>query len=80
MKITDFSVKGSDGRRIPADAHGNNLAFHCEGCGHPILAIARENQRGFDQDHPATCKKCGIKYFLKLSEKSNELSINKIIK
>jgi len=64
MEITGFLIMDSSGNEVPADAHGNNVAFCCRGCGHPMLAVAMDNQRGSDEDHPATCKQCGSSYFL----------------
>ncbi len=71
MKITGFSVFNPSEDEIPADPYGNNVAFKCYGCDHPVLAIARKNQRGYDEKHPTTCKKCGKKYFMDI-EKHNE--------
>ena len=64
MKITGFLTMDDMGVEIAADTHGNNIAFACFSCGHPVLAIARENQRGSDEKHPADCKSCGDEYFL----------------
>ncbi|AEQ94585.1 hypothetical protein XOC_0348 [Xanthomonas oryzae pv. oryzicola BLS256] len=49
------------GDRIAADAHGNNLAFCCFACGHRVVAVALENQRGSDEEHPAVCKGCSAR-------------------
>ncbi len=75
MKITDFLVLNSDGEEIEADPHGNNIAFSCESCGHPILAIALENQRGSDADHPAKCRGCGKEYFLDVRQRAEKIYI-----
>ena len=64
MKITGFLIMDSNGIEVPADAHGNNVAFCCRKCGHTMLAVARENQRDSDENYPATCKQCGVSYFL----------------
>lgn len=66
MKITGFSVFDNDGNTIDSDTHGNNIAFKCFECGHPVLAVALENQRGWDEDHPAKCKSenCNASYIL----------------
>lgn len=76
MKITDFLTMDTDGLEIPADAHGNNLAFSCMACGHPVLAIALENQRGSDEDHPATCRGCNRRYFLDVRPQVTKLYIH----
>ena len=75
MKITGFLVVDSEGEKIKADAHGNNLAFCCKDCGHPILAVALENQRGSDKQHPATCKGCGVGFFMDVRAESETLYI-----
>ena len=64
MKITDFLIMDEAGTEIRADAFGNNVAFLCWQCGHPVLATALENQRGYDEEHPAVCRGCGRSYFL----------------
>lgn len=75
MKITGFMVMDSSGTEIQADAHGNNLAFLCRACTHPVLAVALDNQRGSDERHPADCKGCGELYFLSLRPQSNKLYV-----
>ncbi len=76
MKVTEFLVMDSEGRRIPADAFGNNVAFCCWKCGHPILAIARDDQRGSDEKHPAKCRGCGKSYFLDVRGEAEKLYIH----
>jgi DNA-directed RNA polymerase subunit RPC12/RpoP len=76
MKITDYLVMDTNGREIPADAHGNNVAFCCMSCGHPVLAMALENQRGSDEEHPASCKGCALRYFLDVRPQAEKLYIH----
>ena len=76
MKITDFLVMDTDGREIQADPHGNNLAFCCMTCDHPVLAVALENQQGSDEGHPATCRGCKTKYFLDVRPQAQKLYIH----
>jgi len=38
-RVTDFRCVDERGERVPCDAFGNNVAFNCPNCGHPILAI-----------------------------------------
>lgn len=78
MKITDFLVMNGDGVEIAADAHGNNLAFSCLGCGHPVLGIALDNHKGSDERHPTTSKGCGEKYFLDVRLRTEKLSIHRV--
>jgi DNA-directed RNA polymerase subunit RPC12/RpoP len=78
MKITDFLTMDTDGMEIPADAHGNNVAFCCVECGHPVLAISPENQRGSDEGHPARCKGCGMRYYLDVRPQVAKLYIHAV--
>ena len=76
MKITDFLIMDEEGTEIEADAFGNNVAFACWRCGHPVLATALENQRGYDEQHPAVCKGCGGSYFLDVRSGAQKLYIH----
>jgi DNA-directed RNA polymerase subunit RPC12/RpoP len=76
MKITNFLIMDGDGDEILADAFGNNVAFACGECGHPVLAITLENQRGSDEDHPSECKGCGQRYFLDVRPQAEKLYIH----
>lgn len=76
MKITEFLIMNSTGAEIKADAFGNNVAFLCWNCGHPVLATALENQRGSDEEHPAACKGCGKSYFLDIRAQAEKLYIH----
>lgn len=78
MKITGFLVMDTDGDKIMADPYGNNIAFSCPACEHPVLATALESQRGYDEDHPAKCKGCGMEYFLDLRWNSKKLYIHPV--
>jgi len=76
MKITDFLVMDSDGAEIPADAFGNNVAFSCWHCGHPVLVTTLENQRGSDEKHLSKCRGCGQGYFLDVRHHAQKLYIH----
>ncbi|MDO6709035.1 hypothetical protein [Photobacterium sp. 1_MG-2023] len=80
MKITGFDVFGEDGEILNADSHGNNVAFNCFVCGHPVLAVCLVNQRGSDDEHPAHCKgaQCNAAYVLDVRERMKKLYIFKI--
>jgi transcription elongation factor Elf1 len=78
MKITDFLVMDGEGEEIPADPFGNNVAFGCVFCGHPVLATALENQRGCDENHPVPCRSCGTKYFLDVRAVSQKIYVHTI--
>ncbi|MEI6350051.1 MAG: hypothetical protein WCP06_02975 [Verrucomicrobiota bacterium] len=66
----------SDGNEIQADAFGNNVAFLCPRCGHPVLATALADQRGSDESHPTECKQCMSKYFLDVRPQTEKLYIH----
>jgi hypothetical protein len=54
--ITNFQCADEAGKAVSSDASGNNVAFGCPKCAHPVLTIARENQRASDASHPARCR------------------------
>ena len=80
MKITNFLIMDTNGVEIEADAHGNNLAFSCPGCGYPVLAVALKNQRGSDEDHPTKCNGCETAYFLDVRLDSQKLYVHVVYK
>lgn len=73
--ITGFIGVYSDGTSAKVDAHGNNVAFACPSCGHPVLAIAREHQRGSSSTKPATCRGCGQDLFIEPRENTKKVVI-----
>lgn len=74
--ITNFSTLGSDGKPIQADPFGNNVAFRCKVCSHPVLAIAMENQRGYSERNPAECRSCGTRYCIQVDEDAEEIHVH----
>jgi len=80
MKITGFDTFDGNGDEIYADTHGNNIAFNCFECSHPVLAVALDNQRGSDDEHPASCKGsgCKAKYVLDIRERMQKLYIHNL--
>lgn len=75
MTITGFIGTYGDGSEAKIDAHGNNVAFACKQCGHPILAVAREHQRGSSPKNPAVCNGCSEKYIIEVRESSEKIVI-----
>ncbi len=62
-KIKDFRCY-FDGKELPTDAFGNNAAFACPNCSHPVLLLTHDPyQRGMYEDNPSKCRKCGQKYW-----------------
>ena len=57
-KVTTFGCIDERGERVLCDAFGNNVAFKCPDCGHPVLAIVRKDQRGSSKDKFAECPHC----------------------
>jgi len=76
MKITDFLIMDSEGNEVAADPFGNNLAFTCMDCGHPILAIALENQRGNSESSPVFCKGCEASYFMDIRVHAKKIYVH----
>jgi hypothetical protein len=75
-KITDFTcVDGSD-NAVPCDAFGNNVALRCPKCGHPILAIILENQRGSSKQNRSVCRSCKYECWVTISERNQLLLHN----
>lgn len=75
MKITDFQLIGADGVALNSDAFGNNVAFNCIQCRHPILAILRPNQRGSSIDAVVECRGCQSGYYLDVDESMKRLML-----
>jgi len=74
--ITGFPAEDENGFPILADAHGNNVAFRCVGCGGPILAIARPHQRGSSDENPSVCPACSARYWVE--PMSDKLVIHRV--
>ena len=66
MTITGFKCVGEMSDKINCDAHGNNAAISCPVCGHPILFVARENQKGSDALHATKCRGCEKSFFIEI--------------
>jgi hypothetical protein len=67
-KITDFRCVDGSGNAVPCDAFGNNVALGCPKCGHPILAIILENQRGFSDQNRSVCRSCKFECWVTIAE------------
>ena len=78
MKITDFCVKNSAGKKIPADPFGNNLAFTCFLCGHPVLLGTFLSGQGKDKNNQKECRRkiCNAKYFMEVREEDKTVIIH----
>ncbi len=76
MNITDFLTIDSGGDLIQPDTNGNNIAFNCITCFHPILASSKHGEPGSHEEYPVTCKGCGQKSFLDVRERAEKLYIH----
>ena|ERR1700676_5412709 len=58
--VTDFHCVHERGHDVLCDAYGNNVAFKCPDCSHPMLAIIlpNQNRRGSTPRNPAVCRHC----------------------
>ena len=66
-KKSEYAAKNSYGEPIAADHHGNNIAFVCQNCGHPVLAPADPSRR-FKKSEETYCINCKHNYSLKWKE------------
>jgi hypothetical protein len=73
-RVTDFRLIGETGEWALCDAHGNNVAFTCKMCGHPMLAVIlpEQNRHGSTPENPAECRHCHFRAWL-LAEPTKKL-------
>jgi hypothetical protein len=62
--VTGFRCVDDQGHPILADAHGNNVAFRCMGCGGPVLAVVLGHQRGSSPGNPSRCRACESEFWV----------------
>jgi len=75
-KVTGFKCFDSDGQAVMCDPYGNNAAFNCPKCSHPMLATIRPNGRGSDKEHRVACKRCGLEAWVEVKAEEHSLWIN----
>lgn len=75
MTVAGFIGVYGDGSEAHIDAQEDSIAFACPSCGHPVLAIASEQQRGFSTDNPAKCNGCGEQFVLDVREQMEKVII-----
>lgn len=73
--LTDLPVYAGKNWKLHAHPYGNNVAFECAKCGHPVVATTVGNLAGANESHPTTCegKNCGAQYFLEVIPKKKAL-------
>ena len=74
--ITDFDVCYEG--KINADQFGNNVAFACPRCNHPVLAINRKNWRGNKKSNPAMCRQCKRCYVIEVCKRSKTVTVKEV--
>jgi hypothetical protein len=77
VAVTDFHL-WSQSRPVPADAHGNNVAFSCLNCSGPVLATLMEHQRGSSAAKPTTCRVCGASFWLEVQVDRKRLLVHRL--
>lgn len=78
--VTDFACRNQHGFPVLCDPFGNNVAFRCEGCGAPVLAVLHDpNQRGASGDNPSRCRACGSTYWLHVDEQFRMLTLHRVM-
>jgi hypothetical protein len=75
--ITGFNA-WSESKPVPADAHGNNVAFLCLTCSGPVLATLHEHQRGSSESKPTECSVCSSAYWVEPQVARNRLLIHRV--
>jgi len=68
----------SQSQAVPADAHGNNVAFACLNCNHPVLATLMPHQRGSSAEKPTQCRACSASYWVEVQAARNRLQVHRV--
>jgi hypothetical protein len=68
----------SESQRVPADAHGNNVAFACLTCGGPVLATLMPHQRGSSAEKPSQCRVCSSSFWVEPQLERNRLLVHHV--
>lgn len=76
--VTDFRCVDERDDPILCDAFGNNVAFRCPDCGHPVLAVIREHQRGASPANPAKCRHCEFRGWIVTDIDRELLTLNRL--
>jgi hypothetical protein len=75
-RVTDFRCVDENGEKVPCDAFGNNVAFTCCICEHPMLAVMLENGRGSKPENLSVCRECGTQGWLEVDSVSDLLTLH----
>jgi hypothetical protein len=75
MKVTDAKIMYA-GQGTDADSFGNNIAWKCPSCEHPVLFVCLDNQKGWGQDNWTPCEGCERQYCATGDEQTVTIFIN----
>ena len=76
--VTKFNGVDTHGLQVSCDAHGNNVAFGCLGCGGPVLATIREHQRGSSAAKPSQCPTCSSMFWVDVDVLRRVVIVNRL--
>ena len=77
-RVTDFHSVHEKCHDVLCDAYGNNVAFTCPDCGHPMLAIIlpNQNRHGSTPRNPAACRHCRHRWWVSAEPDKKLLTIH----
>ena len=75
--VTGLNV-WSQSQKVPADAHGNNVAFACLTCGGPVLATLMPHQRGSSINKPTQCRVCSSSFWVEPQLERHRLVVHRV--
>lgn len=73
--VTNYYAIYSNGVEAKADTFGNNVAFACFDGGYPVLAIARDMQRGSSIENASVFRNCNLNYGIEIREVTQKIVI-----
>jgi len=76
--VTKFKAVDAEGFPVLCDAHGNNVAFRCLGCGSPVLATIREHHRGASAANPSQCPACSSRFWVGVDLPRQVVIVNRV--
>jgi hypothetical protein len=76
--VTNFTAVDEGGFPVLADAHGNNVAFRCLGCGAPVLAVVLAHQRGSSPTNPSICRACQSRFWVEPKPGAYQLVVHRV--
>jgi hypothetical protein len=76
--VTGFSCVDENGEEVPCEAFGNNVAFNCCLCNHPMLAVMLKDGRGSKPENPSLCRRgdCGSRAWLSVDSEVQSLTLH----